>query len=67
MARALTFEELMQYAREHYSTGGDGVYECWDKRTYDDYVRECGAITKRKALQIFRDHKAVMDDMQGWY
>lgn len=51
----LTFDELMVYAREHYNEGGDGVYECWDKYTYDEYVRQFGPITKKVALDMFED------------
>jgi len=51
--KGLTFDELMVYAREHYNEGGDGVYECWDKYTYDEYVRQFGQITKKVALDMF--------------
>lgn len=65
-AKGMTFAELMEYARAHYASGGDGVVECWDERMFEDYVRECGEITKRKALALFRLYKDTMDDMLGW-
>jgi len=65
-AKAMTFDELMEYARQNYAKGGDGVFECWDKHTFDDYVKEFGAITKTKARQIFRLYKETMDDEMGW-
>ncbi len=65
-AKGMSYAELIEYAKAHYSKGGDGVYECWDEKTYDDYVNEHGPITKRKALAMFRTHKEVMDDMMGW-
>ena len=63
----LTYDELMKLALENYSKGGDGIYECWDEQTYNDYVKEFGPITKTKARQMFKDDKAVYDDMMGWY
>ena len=67
MAKALSYAELIEYARMHYAKGGDSVFECWDERTFDDYVKEFGEITKSKALKIFRLYKSVDDDMSGWY
>ncbi len=51
----LSYEELIEYARQHYNKGGDGIFECWDQNTYNEYVSMFGPITKRKALQMFRD------------
>ena len=65
-AKTVSYEELIEYAMAHYNNGGDGVYECWDKRAFDDYVAEFGGITKRKALSIFRLYKETTDDVMGW-
>lgn len=65
-AKALSYEELMEYARKHYNKGGDGVFECWDERTYNEYVAEFGPITKRKALGMFKDHYDHMRDVMGF-
>lgn len=54
--KALTYEEFMEYARKHYNRGGDGCFECWDRRVFDDYVKECGAMTKSRALDLFRQY-----------
>lgn len=54
MAKGLTYEELMDYALAHYNTGGDATYECWDRDSYEYYVKEFGPITKRRALSMFR-------------
>jgi len=53
-AKAMNYEELIEYARKHYNRGGDSVYECWDERTFNEYVKEFGPITKRDALGIFK-------------
>lgn len=54
MAKALSYDELMAYALKHYDRGGDSMYECWDVRDFDEYVKECGPITKSEALRLFR-------------
>ena len=64
-AKALTYSELMDYALKHYDKGGDATYECWDERTFNDYVAMFGPITKAKALQMFRIDRQVHDDMMG--
>ena len=56
MAKALTFEELQAYAQQHYNRGGDAIVECWDRRTYNEYLELFGPITKRDALTMFRDN-----------
>ena len=66
MAKVLTYKELIEYAKKHYAKGGDGVYECWDERTFNEYVKDHGGITKTKALEMFRLYKALTDDMAGW-
>lgn len=48
-AKALTYDEFMDYAKAHYNKGGDGYYECWGQRQFDDYVELFGPITKRRA------------------
>ena len=63
----LTYEELMALALENYSKGGDATYECWDQQTFNDYVNQFGPMTKTKALKMFRNDKAQMDEMFGWY
>ena len=55
----MSYEELMAFALKHYNEGGDGVYECWDKRTFDEYVAEFGPITKSKALKMFKEHDSI--------
>lgn len=66
MAKALSYKELIDYAKAHYTKGGDGVYECWDERTYNEYVELFGPITKRKALEMFRIDREVTRDRMGW-
>lgn len=50
---ALTFDQFMALAREHYTTGGGSYAECWDERTFAYFVKEFGPITKARALQMF--------------
>lgn len=66
MAKALTYEELIEYAMKHYNKGGDVVVECWGSSEFDEYVKEVGPITKSQALRLFRLHKAQEDDASCW-
>ena len=58
MTKALTYEELMDLAMEYYEKGGDVVYECWDRKWVETYTAEFGAITRAKALKIFKNFYA---------
>ena len=53
MAKYLTYDELIQFALEHYNDGGDSTYECLDRKTFegDDYYK---TMTKAKALKMFK-------------
>ena len=61
--KALTYEELMQLAKEHYNEGGDATYECWDESAFNEYVEMFGPMTKKAALEMFRLDKAIYDDI----
>ena len=63
--KALSYEELIAFAKENYTKGGDGIYECWDERTYNDYVSEFGNITQTKAREMFRLQYAHEKEMEG--
>ena len=64
MAKALTYQELMDLAKQHYNEGGDRTFECCDKRWFDDYVKQFGPMTKKAALHMFEVDKQI-DDMIG--
>lgn len=51
MNKPMTYDELMTFALENYSKGGDSIYECWDESTFNEYMQEFGPITKKKALE----------------
>jgi hypothetical protein len=57
----------MELSLKHYTTGGDGYYECWDERQFNEYVAEFGPITKRKALEMYKQSQFIEMDMAGWY
>lgn len=59
----MTYEGLMALALEYYNEGGDGVYECWDRQTFNDYVAEFGEITEKIALEMFGVWESVWEDM----
>lgn len=58
----MTYDEMKKFAIQHYNEGGDFFVECWDKKDYEEYCEECGAVTKKKALEMFRTwNKIYMD------
>lgn len=61
----MTYEELMALALKYYNEGGDGVYECWDRQTFDEYVAEFGEITREDALKMFGVWESVWNDRKG--
>ncbi len=67
MGKVLTYDEFMALALKNYTQGGDGYYECWDKKMFYEYQAEFGAITKTKALEMFKLSKSIYDDMAGWF
>ena len=62
----MTYEELMALALKHYNEGGDGVYECWDRRTFDEYVSIHGKITREDALKMFGVWESIWNDIRGY-
>lgn len=50
----ISFGELKTLAKEKYAEGGDGIYECWDQRTFDDYVRMFGPMSRSRADQLIK-------------
>lgn len=67
MAKGLTYEEFQAYAMKHYSKGGDAFVECWDERTFNDFVDQFGIITKQRALDMFKDNLDVERDRAGYW
>ena len=63
----ITYEELIEFAKENYTKGGDSVYECWDEQTFNTYVEEFGPITKKSAFEMFNMLYDVDRDRRGWY
>ena len=61
----MTYKELMEFALLHYEEGGDFIYECWDERTFNDYVAEFGDISKSKALEIFKQLEERRQEIQS--
>jgi hypothetical protein len=61
----MTYEELKALALKHYNEGGDGVYECWDRQTFNEYVELFGEITRADALRMFRAWSGVCADRMG--
>ena len=58
----LSYKELIALAFDHYCEGGDGVYECWDEQTFNEYVKEFGQMTEKSALNMFRLYNEVRNE-----
>lgn len=58
-ANAITYGRFIELARANYTKGGDSFYECWDERTFNDYVKMFGPVTEKKALNMFKDNAEV--------
>lgn len=62
----MTYEEFMKFALKYYNHGGDGIYECWDRQTFNDYVSEHGEITEGEALKMFGFWEEIWNDRKGY-
>lgn len=43
-------KRLKELAMKNYQNGGDFVVECWDRRTFVEFIEEHGADSERKLL-----------------
>ena len=67
MAKTLTYQEFMDYAKKYYNRGGDSFYECWDEKTFKEYTEQWGGITKGEALKMFRREYDHEKDVAGYW
>ncbi len=67
MAKELNYEEFIEYAQKYYIKGGDTFVECWDRREFDYFVKNFGAITKSRALSMFRLQQSINKDRNGFF
>ena len=66
MKKSLIWKEFYKLALRNYENGDDGIVECWDERTFNEYVSEFGPITEKVALDMFDTAVDVWNDMRGW-
>lgn len=60
--KTLTYEEMKKLAEENYCEGGDVFVECWDRKDFEEAVKECGPFTVRKAMDMFHTWNSVYRD-----
>ena len=65
-AKALTYEEFMEFSRKHYNHGGDAYFECWDRQAFDEYVKAVGEISTDDALQMYKFELEHERDVAGF-
>lgn len=63
--KELTWKELYKLALRNYENGGDGIVECWDESTFNEYVAEFGPITEKAAMNMFRTADEIYWDIAG--
>lgn len=63
--KPLTYEELISLALEYYEKGGDWIYECWDKKYFNEHVETFGPIYKSDALAIFEYNYEIRKDLEA--
>lgn len=64
--KTLTWKEFYKLALRNYENGGDGVVECWDENTFNEYVTEFGPITEKTAHKMFDTAMDIYRDMRGY-
>lgn len=64
--KELTWKEFYKLALKNYENGGDGIVECWDENTFNEYVAEFGPITEKVARDMFETAIDIWNDMQGY-
>lgn len=64
--KELTWKEFYKLALKNYENGGDGIVECWDENTFNEYVAEFGPITEKVARDMFETAVDIWNDMQGY-
>ena len=65
----MTYEEVIEFAKQHYCEGGDGVFECLSRSDYEKEVADGREFTKRSLLKEFKVYKSVCDEyaaMADW-
>ena len=62
----LTWKEFYKLALRNYENGGDGIVECWDENTFNEYVAEFGPITEKTAHEMFDTAMDIYKDMRGY-
>lgn len=63
--KELTWKEFYKLALRNYENGGDGIVECWDESTFNEYVAEFGPITEKAAMDMFHTADEIYWDIAG--
>lgn len=62
----MTWKEFYKLALRNYKNGGDGIVECWDENTFNEYVAEFGPITEKVAQEMFDTAMDIYRDILGY-
>ena len=67
--KGLTYQQFIDYCKTKYTAGGDTYVECWDEKTFNEWVAQFGAMTKKRAQQLIKTnhaYKKEVDAMREW-
>lgn len=62
----MNYQEFMAYAKKNYNNGGDAIVEYWDEKQFDEYVAECGPMTKECADALMGTYEEIRADQEGY-
>ena len=62
----MDYKEFMAYAQANYCKGGDAIVECWEEKQFDEYVAECGPMTKERADALMGTYEEIRADEEGY-
>ena len=62
----MNYTEFMAYAQANYNKGGDAIIECWEEKQCDEYVAECGPMTKECADALMGMYEEIRADEDGY-
>lgn len=61
----MTYQQFKALAMKHYNEGGDVIVECWSESDFNEYVSECGEITRSTAFEIMGLYDAVETETEA--
>lgn len=61
----MTYEEVIEFAKQHYNEGGDCIYECLDRKDYEREVADGRKFTKTALLKEFKIAESIRREYEA--